>query len=334
MSKTITGLSRWPYFLAFICFFTACSVEPVRNHADTAQDNQTTSAATSGIQPRTSQAPVTVSRHYKIEDNTENLSLEEIIKNDRVHSSQQPEATTKRLTKRKKQRTVPEPKTQTARDSNPREITESKPQSPIDSDKNEAGSFGTGGSLGTGTPVTGERLKSPATTHTQSEIAAKSPPKLAFKTNSKISHKQEVYDPTGPAYSVLQAPRQALKDFPVDSNGKVDWVKTLESGVIDPQAALSRKGSMRIRDLDIIMKNTLEMPWVRFPHRQHSEWLACSNCHPAPFIEQEGGNPITMDAIFRGRYCGQCHDRVAFSIFVCERCHSVPHKDAPEPWWQ
>ena len=90
---------------------------------------------------------------------------------------------------------------------------------------------------------------------------------------------------------------------------------------------------MQKLDQDIIMKDTLEMPWVVFPHRQHTEWLACSNCHPKPFAEQSGVNDISMDEIFRGNYCGQCHDRVAFSIFLCERCHSVPHSDTPPRWW-
>jgi c(7)-type cytochrome triheme protein len=81
------------------------------------------------------------------------------------------------------------------------------------------------------------------------------------------------------------------------------------------------------------MRNTRDMPWVAFPHRQHTEWLACSNCHPRPFKEKSGVNEITMDNIMRGEQCGMCHDRVAFSIFACERCHSVTHPGSPKPWW-
>lgn len=87
-------------------------------------------------------------------------------------------------------------------------------------------------------------------------------------------------------------------------------------------------------DFDIIMKNTMQMPWVRFPHKPHTQWLACSNCHPKIFIPREHANPISMTKVLRGQYCGVCHDKVAFSLFMCERCHSVPHEDSPPPWWE
>ncbi len=80
-------------------------------------------------------------------------------------------------------------------------------------------------------------------------------------------------------------------------------------------------------------KRTLDMPWVRFPHAEHTEWLDCSNCHPHPFAEKAGATEITMDSIMRGHHCGMCHDRVAFSIFACERCHSVTHPGSPAAWW-
>ena len=75
------------------------------------------------------------------------------------------------------------------------------------------------------------------------------------------------------------------------------------------------------------------MPWVRFPHKPHTKWLACSNCHPAIFLPQEGANDISMNKVLRGEYCGVCHDKVAFSLFVCERCHSVPHEGSGKKWW-
>lgn len=41
-----------------------------------------------------------------------------------------------------------------------------------------------------------------------------------------------------------------------------------------------------------------------------------------------------MNDIFRGRYCGMCHDRVAFvTYFSCERCHSAAHGPV-KPWWE
>ena len=142
-----------------------------------------------------------------------------------------------------------------------------------------------------------------------------------------------MYDPTGPAYSLLQSPAQGMATFPGDMLGSVDWAQSLRDGLIDPRAELHGRGSMQIRNDDIIMTSTREMPWVRFPHQMHTEWLACSNCHPKPFRTQTGQNGITMDSIMRGEHCGQCHDRVAFSIFACERCHSVVHDGSPGAWW-
>ena len=73
------------------------------------------------------------------------------------------------------------------------------------------------------------------------------------------------------------------------------------------------------------MRNTKGMPYVRFPHKTHIEWLACSNCHPAIFAQKAGTAKIRMEDIFRGRFCGKCHDRVAFITHrACFRCHSVP----------
>ena len=81
------------------------------------------------------------------------------------------------------------------------------------------------------------------------------------------------------------------------------------------------------------MKNTAEMPHVKFPHDSHTQWLACSNCHDKIFVPKAGANAINMTKIFQGEYCGVCHDRVAFTtMFACERCHSVLQPGA-KAWW-
>lgn len=149
----------------------------------------------------------------------------------------------------------------------------------------------------------------------------------------RFGAKSAFYDRQGPAYSLLQSAAEALKHFPVDKLGNIDWVQALDQGLIAPRVSVSGAGTMKRRSDEIIMRNTREMPWVMFPHKQHTEWLDCSNCHPKPFQEKTGTNQITMDTIMRGNHCGMCHDRVAFSIFACERCHSVSHPGSPTPWW-
>lgn len=79
--------------------------------------------------------------------------------------------------------------------------------------------------------------------------------------------------------------------------------------------------------MDIILENTGEMPMVRFPHKAHTEWLDCSNCHDAIFKKEVGANPINMFAILNGEYCGRCHGAVSFPLTECLRCHSVSRKN-------
>lgn len=132
-------------------------------------------------------------------------------------------------------------------------------------------------------------------------------------------------DPKNPDIGRLQRIEEATRHLPYDTTGFPDWMRALREGQIKPRSDLQGRGEMEILDLDIIMKNTREMPNVRFPHRSHTMWLACSNCHPYPFKTEAGSTSIRMADIFRGEYCGMCHDRVAFiTFFSCNRCHSVP----------
>jgi len=142
-----------------------------------------------------------------------------------------------------------------------------------------------------------------------------------------------IHDPSNDAIKALQNPSEALGSFPYDRRGAVDWVKALDLGVIEPRADLKGTSKIKTLDMDILFKNTGKMPWVKFPHITHTRWLDCSNCHPKIFVPKKGANDISMDAILAGDFCGRCHDKVAFSLWVCERCHSVPHKNSPKQWW-
>jgi c(7)-type cytochrome triheme protein len=152
--------------------------------------------------------------------------------------------------------------------------------------------------------------------------------------DSESPRNDGIHDSTNAAIDMLQDPRQAMKDFPRDRRQQVDWVKALDKELIKPRIDIEGKTEqMMVLEMDILMKNTQFMPWVKFPHKAHTQWLACDNCHPAIFEMKEGANPITMNKVLRGEYCGVCHDRVAFSLFTCERCHSVPHEGSGKKWW-
>ncbi len=151
-----------------------------------------------------------------------------------------------------------------------------------------------------------------------------------FQTEGKVVPVAEdgIHDPTNDAVRVLQEPVEAMADFPRDNSGVIDWVKTLDEGLISPRASKLGDEEMHAVDFDVIFKNTQSMPYVRYPHKQHTEWLTCENCHPQIFLPQIGGNPVTMSAIMQGEYCGVCHGKVAFPPSKnCGRCHSVPREN-------
>lgn len=134
-----------------------------------------------------------------------------------------------------------------------------------------------------------------------------------------------LHDKSNPDFGRLQTIDEATRMLKKDAVGFPDWMAAIRSGAISPRAGLSAEAKMNVLDLDVVMRNTKEMPHVLFPHQSHTMWLDCSSCHPSPFLSKAGANQVSMDEIFRGRYCGMCHDRVAFiTFFSCERCHSVP----------
>lgn len=151
--------------------------------------------------------------------------------------------------------------------------------------------------------------------------------------SAPVAGQNQFYDQTNPAFQTLQKANEALAGFPVDRQGNVDWMNAIESGAIKPLENLKGRSPGAPLDLDVVMRNTKEMPYVVFYHRSHTLWLDCSNCHPAIFEPRAGAAEIKMADIFRGRFCGVCHDRVAFiTFFSCDRCHRIPHyRPPPEP---
>jgi c(7)-type cytochrome triheme protein len=155
---------------------------------------------------------------------------------------------------------------------------------------------------------------------------------FATEVKTELLATDGIHDPTNKAISALQEPAEGLSAFPLDRRGGVDWVKAMDLGVIEPSADILGKTQMNPLDMDIMFKDTGQMPWVKFPHLAHTKWLACSSCHPAIFIPKKGANNPSMDGILAGEYCGRCHDKVAFALWTCERCHNVPHEGTPERW--
>lgn len=134
-----------------------------------------------------------------------------------------------------------------------------------------------------------------------------------------------VHDPRNPALKLLQEPREALAPLPPDAAGnQVRWVEAVRDGSIVPRSSLRPETVVRLLDTEIYMDRYGSLPIVRFPHREHTQWLDCSNCHEALFRSKAGANDITMMRILQGEQCGQCHGAVAFPLTECARCHNTP----------
>lgn len=137
-----------------------------------------------------------------------------------------------------------------------------------------------------------------------------------------------LHDPTLPSIEMLQEPGDVLGALPSTTSGnQVEWNKAVRDGYIQPRATLKEQGEVETLDLDIYFPNTAGADVVLFPHKEHTEWLDCSNCHPFPFAEKAGATPVSMLQILSGNYCGQCHGAVSFPLTECSRCHSVSHEE-------
>lgn len=139
-----------------------------------------------------------------------------------------------------------------------------------------------------------------------------------------------IHDPANDGTHSLQPPLTAFASLAKSNNGnRVDWVKSLNEDKIRPRYDRNDpNANPMVMDLNIVREVKGSMPDVVYPHKQHTQWLDCSNCHPAIFIPQKGANQISMAAILLGQKCGVCHGKVAFPVSDCRRCHS---KSKPLP---
>ena len=133
-----------------------------------------------------------------------------------------------------------------------------------------------------------------------------------------------IHDPINDGTHMLQAPLQSFDALPKSNAGnQVDWVKALKDGKITPRMDKTDPSvEPLVLDLNIVREVKGSMPDVVYPHKQHTQWLDCANCHPAIFIPQKGANQMSMAAILLGQKCGVCHGKVAFPVSECRLCHS------------
>ena len=181
-------------------------------------------------------------------------------------------------------------------------------------------------------PVAVEKPAAPAAAAAASVAAAQPAAQVnAFNRLMRPASRQHppptedgIHDPKNDATRELQAPRSAFEGLPRAHAGNgVNWVAALEEKRITPRwDRADPKAAGLVLDFNIVREVKGSMPDVVYPHKQHTEWLDCSNCHPAIFIPQKGANQISMASILLGEKCGVCHGKVAFPVSECRLCHS------------
>ena len=133
-----------------------------------------------------------------------------------------------------------------------------------------------------------------------------------------------VHDASSPAIKRLMEPRDELSKLPADEGGnQVRWAHALDQGLINPRTNILPETKVNVLDQDILLDLYGSMPIVLFPHRAHTQWLDCTNCHEHLFKSKTGATEISMLSILDGEQCGLCHGAVAFPLSKCDRCHSV-----------
>lgn len=120
----------------------------------------------------------------------------------------------------------------------------------------------------------------------------------------------------------------ALDGLPKASDGSVNWTAAVVQGLIHPKGSLDPDAPEDTPlNLNVFIEAKVPlMSNVLFPHSIHTFWLDCATCHPKIFIPKAGANPMSMEEIFKGEWCGRCHGKVAFTFWPmpnCRRCHII-----------
>ena len=108
------------------------------------------------------------------------------------------------------------------------------------------------------------------------------------------------------------------------SGNRIDWVRAMEEKTIAPARFLKVKPPPGIAYEKTLL---LEAEWERvppaiFPHKSHTAWLECANCHPEIFnIQKKTTKHFEMKMNLAGEFCGVCHMTVAFPMSDCRGCH-------------
>lgn len=110
----------------------------------------------------------------------------------------------------------------------------------------------------------------------------------------------------------------------------IDWEKAEAEGKIeltDFLEGISYKREAIKAQEDFSIEVATWASDVIFSHRKHTVWNGCEVCHPMIFASSKKGTvKYSMFQIMEGEYCGVCHVSVAFSVWLCSKCHKNPEQ--------
>ena len=112
---------------------------------------------------------------------------------------------------------------------------------------------------------------------------------------------------------------------------RIDWVAAVENRSIAPARFLKVSPPPGIPyDKTLLLEaERIQVPPAIFPHKAHTAWLECNNCHPEIFnTKKKTTKHFEMKMNLAGEFCGVCHMTVAFPMNDCKRCHR-PMKRSP-----
>lgn len=107
---------------------------------------------------------------------------------------------------------------------------------------------------------------------------------------------------------------------------QIDWEKAEEKRLIKSidsiEGIFYKTDAIKAQDNFSIEVNTKRKTDVIFSHKKHVVWNGCAVCHPMIFPSSAKGSvQYSMFQIMDGEYCGVCHVSVAFSVWLCYKCH-------------
>jgi len=106
----------------------------------------------------------------------------------------------------------------------------------------------------------------------------------------------------------------------------INWELAEQNGLISPidylEGSSIKRDPLTVRKDFFLNPKNEGMPDIIFSHKKHTIWNGCELCHPDIFLGvKKGATKYSMIDIFQGKYCGVCHDKVAFPQADCQRCH-------------